>query len=64
MVRAEIWSACIRMPIVAPYSNEANALANELRQLADTEYDKAHERNDEVSRVAWSLSGDRLPSSR
>lgn len=41
-------------PKVVPATPDAEAAIAELQRLADDEYDRAHERNDEVSRVAWS----------
>lgn len=41
-------------PKVVPYTSEAKQAVANLRQLADAEYDRAHQQNDEVGRVAWS----------
>ncbi len=45
-------------PKVVLYTDEADAAAFELQQLADAEYDKAHERNDEMARVVWSRTSE------
>lgn len=41
-------------PRVVPYTPEAEAAIAVFRRQAEQEYDQAHERNDEVARVAWS----------
>jgi len=41
-------------PSIVPATADADVALTKLQRLADDEYDKAHERNDEVSRVAWS----------
>ena len=41
-------------PRVVPYTPKAAKAVSELQRLADSEYDGAHERNDEIARVAWS----------
>jgi hypothetical protein len=41
-------------PRVVPYTPEAEATIAAFRRQAEQEYDQAHERNDEVARVAWS----------
>lgn len=41
-------------PRVVPYSDEAEEVMAQLRRQAESEYDAAHEHNDEVARVAWS----------
>jgi len=41
-------------PRVVPYTTEAEAAILAFQRQAEREYDEAHERNDEVARVAWS----------
>lgn len=41
-------------PIVVPSSPEAEKAITALQRQTETEYSQAHERNDEVARVAWS----------
>lgn len=41
-------------PKVVSYTPEAASAVSELQRLADDEYREAHERNDEIARVAWS----------
>jgi len=41
-------------PRIVPYTSDAQDAIDELRLAAEGEYDAAHERNDEVARVAWS----------
>ncbi len=45
-------------PQIVPYTADADAAAMELQQLADAEYNKAHERNDEMARVVWSRTSE------
>jgi len=41
-------------PRIVSYAPQAEAAIGQLQRLADAEYDRAHERNDETARVAWS----------
>ena len=41
-------------PRIVPYTADADAAVRELQRLADGEYERAHEANDEMARVAWS----------
>ncbi|TWU62287.1 bifunctional DNA primase/polymerase [Crateriforma conspicua] len=41
-------------PLRVPFTPEAEAAVNELREQTETEYDKADDAGDEVARAAWS----------
>ncbi len=45
-------------PKIVPYTPDAEAAISEIQQLADAEYDQAHQKNDEVARVVWSRTSE------